>query len=248
MSHLIGAELLKLRTMRPFWWSAVAVLAFVPLTVASSIAAAGRPGAAALDSSEGMRSVMSAASSGALVLLVIGILVMAGEFRHQTATSTFLITPDRKRVVGAKLAAVVLAGIGVAIAASLLTLVVAVPWLAAKHVDASTHAGDVALPLLGALAATPLCALVGVGCGALLRNQTLAVTVCLVWVAVIENLVIALVPGVGRWLPGGAASALAGVSTGTGELPIWGGAVLLAAYGLAFAAVGTRLVLRRDIA
>jgi hypothetical protein len=31
-------------------------------------------------------------------------------------------------------------------------------------------------------------------------------------------------------------------------LPIWGGALLFAAYVLAFAAAGSRLVLRRDIA
>ena len=33
-----------------------------------------------------------------------------------------------------------------------------------------------------------------------------------------------------------------------GLLPIWGGALLFAAYGLAFAVAGSRLVLRRDIA
>ena len=68
---------------------------------------------------------------------------MAGEFRHNTATSTFLISPDRKRVVGAKLAAASLVGVGVAAAASVLTLAIALPWLAAKHVDVSLLSGDV---------------------------------------------------------------------------------------------------------
>ena len=46
-----------------------------------------------------------------------------------------------------------------------------------------------------------------------------------------------------------AASALTGVPTENGGL-LWmrAGALLFAGYGLAFAAAGTRLVLRRDIA
>ena len=251
MRDLIRGELLKLSTTRMFWGSVVAALAFVPVSIALAILTAGQEGSPipALESSEGLRSVMSAASSGAVMVLVIGILGMAGEFRHNTATSTFLISPDRKRVVGAKLAAASLVGVGVAAAASLLTLAVALPWLRAKHVEVSLASGDVGLVLLGALAATALYAMVGIGVGALLRNQTVAVNVALVWVTVVESILLGFVPQIGRWLPGGAASALTATPTaaGTGLLPMWGGALLLAGYGLAFAASGTRSVLRRDV-
>jgi ABC-type transport system involved in multi-copper enzyme maturation permease subunit len=250
MSDLIRAELLKLRTTRTFWWSVVAALAFVPVSVALAMQMAGQAGSPTptLDSSEGVRNVMSAAASGAQILLVIGILIMAGEFRHNTATSTFLISPDRKRVVGAKLAAASLVGVGVTVAASVLTLAIALPWLAANHVEVSLLSGDVAVPLLGALAATVLYPLVGVGVGALLRNQTVAVTVALVWVLVVEGVLVGFAPAVGRWLPGGAGSALTGVATAKGGLlPMWGAALLLAGYGLAFAAASTRLITRRDI-
>ena len=101
MNHLIRAELLKLRTTRMLYLNALAALAFVPVSVAISILTAGDPGAGpALTTSEGIRGVMSAASSGSLVILVLGVLVMAGEFRHNTATSTFLISPDRARSCG----------------------------------------------------------------------------------------------------------------------------------------------------
>jgi ABC-2 type transport system permease protein len=249
MSGLIRAELLKLRTTRTFWWSVVAALAFVPVSVALAMQMAGQAGSPTLDSSEGVRNVMSAAASGAQILLVIGILIMAGEFRHNTATSTFLISPDRKRVVGAKLTAASLVGVGVTLAASVLTLAIALPWLAAKHIDISLLSGDLALPLLGALAATALYPLVGVGVGALLRNQTVAVTIALVWVLIVEGVLVGFAPAVGRWLPGGAGSALTGVATAKGGLlPMWGAALLLAGYGLVFAAAGTRLITRRDIA
>jgi ABC-2 type transport system permease protein len=246
---LIRAELLKLRTTRMFFWSVVATLAFVPVGIALAMTSAGQPGDAVLDSDEGVRNVMSSASSGALMLLVIGILMIAGEFRHGTVTSTFLVSPNRKRVVGAKLAAAGIVGVAVAVAAAVLTLAIAVPWLATRDVDVASRSADVALVLLGSLAATAIYALVGVGVGALLPNQTVAVIVALVWVTTVEGFVVAFQPEIGRWLPGGAASALTSVKTAEGGLlPMWAGGLLLAAYGVAFAAAGARLVLRRDIA
>ena len=70
----------------------------------------------------------------------------------------------------------------------------------------------------------------------------------LVWVLVVEGILVGFAPAVGRWLPGGAGSALTGVATPQGGLlPMWGAALLLAGYGLAFAAASTRLIARRDI-
>ena len=88
----------------------------------------------------------------------------------------------------------------------------------------------------------------GVGVGALLRNQTVAVTIALVWVLIVEGVLVGFAPAVGGWLPGGAGSALTGVATANGGLlPMWGAALLLAGYGLAFAAASTHLITRRDI-
>jgi hypothetical protein len=249
MNHLIRAELLKLRTTRMLYLNALAALAFVPVSVAISILTAGDPGAGpALTTSEGLRGVLSAASSGSLVILMLGVLVMAGEFRHSTATSTFLVSPDRSKVVRAKLIAASIVGVLLALAASALTLAIALPWLAIKDIDVNVLSGDVAPVLLGGIAATALYALVGVGVGSMVRNQTTAVAGAVLWVIVAEGLLVSFAPDVGRWLPGGAASALSGVATANGDLlPMWGAALLLAAYGLAFAAAGTRFVLQRDV-
>lgn len=246
MRNLIRAEFLKLRTTRVFWAYIAVALAFVPVSITLAITAGQET--TPLESSEGLRNVMSAASAGVLLILLVGISLMAGEFRHNTATSTFLISPDRRRVVAAKLAAGSVVGIGVAILASLLTLAVALPWLAAKDVDVSLFSADVGVPVLGALIGMALAAVAGVGLGALMSNQTLAITVVVVWTATVDPLLVGFVPEIGRWLPGGAASALAGTATIEGGLlPIWGAAFLFAGYGLAFAAAGTRLVVRRAI-
>lgn len=250
MSKLISAEWMKLRTTRMFYGNVLAALAVVPISVAAAIHSAGRPnGTPALHTPEGVRNVLSAASSGTLIVLILGILMVAGEFRHNTATSTFLISPHRKKVIGAKLATAALVGTGLAVAASALTLVVALPWLAAKNVEISLLSSDVTKVLLGAMAATAIYALVGVGLGSVLRNQTAAVIVALGWVIILESTVVSFLPSFGRWLPGGAASALTSTATiNGGLLPMWAGAAVLAAYGLAFATAGTRFVLRKDIA
>jgi ABC-2 type transport system permease protein len=245
MKALVRAELLKMRTLRSFWWTAAAVLAAVPLLVASAIThdadIQGR-----LQTGEGIRNVFSASSSG--LMLIVGIMVMAGEFRHSTAASTFLATPDRARVIRAKLIAGSLVGLAFAALSGLVALTVAVPWLEAKHVDIAAHAGDVAIALLGSFTATALYALVGVGLGVLVRNQTVAITGALGWLFVVEGVLLSFASELGRWLPGGAAAAMSGTTGLQGDLlPMWGGALVFTAYGLAFAAAGTRLITRRDI-
>jgi ABC-2 type transport system permease protein len=247
MNNLIRAELLKMRSTRTFWWSATAALAFVPVSIALAIKGMGNGLSANLDSVEGFRNVIAAASSGGVVVLLMGIMLTAGEYRFNTITSTFLITPDRKRVIGAKIAAASLAGLAIAVLASLLTLAIALPWLSSRNVDIASHSTDLAIVLLGGIAATAISGMVGVGLGALVTNQTLAVTVSLIWAFVVEGLMVGLAPDFGRWLPGGAAGAMSGASTYSNLLPVWAAALLFTGYGVAFAAAGSRFVLRRDV-
>jgi hypothetical protein len=102
--------------------------------------------------------------------------------------------------------------------------------------------------LAGAAAATLLSCVVGVGIGALIPNQTAAITVTLAWMFTIESILVAFAPSVGRWLPGGASAAMTDAATPAGGLlPMWAGALLFTAYGLAFAAAGTQLLVRRDV-
>jgi ABC-2 type transport system permease protein len=247
MNALIQAELLKLRTTRTFWWSVAAALAFVPVSIALAITGTGSGVVTSLDSAKGFRNVLAAASSSSVIVMLIGILLMTNEYRFNTITSTFLITPDRRRVVGAKIAAASLVGLTIALLASLLTLAIALPWLSSRHVDVASHGTDIGLVLLGGIAATVIAGMVGVGIGALVTNQTLAVNVTLIWIFVVEAMAIGFAPGTGRWLPGGAAGAMSGSSTYSNLLPGWAAAILFIGYGAAFAAAGSRFVLRRDI-
>jgi len=248
MKNLIHAELLKLRTTRMIYGLALAALALVGISAVSAISTAGKSsGGPALSTAAGIRNVMSAASAGSILVLVIGILIMAGEFRHSTSTSTFLITPHRGSVVGAKLAASALVGGALAVFSSALTLAVALPWLAAKHIQVDIFSHNVGVVLLGSIAATTIYAIVGVGVGSLIRNQMAAVITALAWVLVVDNLLVSFAHEIGRWTPGGAAGALANRAAGDGLLPMWGGALLFVGYGVAFAVAGTRFTIRRDV-
>jgi len=151
---LIRAELLKLTTIRMFWWTVTATLAFVPAGVSFAFLGSGHGGHASLDCTEGFRNAIGSGNVGGILLIVLGVTVIAGEFRFNTITSTFLISPRRKEILAAKLTAFLVAGLGIAIATSLLTIAITLPWLSSRHVDLGSHVGDLAIVLLGVIDST----------------------------------------------------------------------------------------------
>jgi ABC-2 type transport system permease protein len=248
MTRLIRAEFAKLRSTRLIYGMAAGMAAFALLTVFAGIAYAGREGnpALAADSLPMLVAAPVTLLSGAALLL--GILGMTGEFRHQTVTQSFLVTPDRGRVVAAKLVAYPLAGIALAVTILAFTAAVATGWLAAKGITPSLLDARIGRVLLGAVLAAGLCGLVGVGVGALVRNQVAALVGVAVWVLVVEGLLLTLLnipSSLAKWLPSAAAAAL--TNPGGGHLSRLAGTLLLGGYALALALVGTRLVVRRDI-
>jgi ABC-2 type transport system permease protein len=251
MGHLIAAEWLKLRTI----WMGLLMLAgtvgYTILQVVAAILTAGRvQGTFELASSEGVRVVLASATRGLVFIAVLGVLAMAGEYRHQTVTATFLVTPDRGRAVTAKLLLYTLVGLAFAAVATAVALAIALPWLALKGVHVPGFGHELLLVVAGVLASGALYGLLGVGVGALVRNQVAAVVIAVLWITLADALLVGLAPAVGRWTPGGALAALTRTPAtpgNAGYLPMWAGGLLLAGYGVAFAVVGTRLVVRRDV-
>ena len=248
MTRLVQAELRKLATTR----TARALLALTAAGTAALVVLvlvlAGRPGQPALGADALRQLVLVPRQPLTLAALVLGIIGVTGEFRHGTATATFLVTPRRGRVVLAKLAAAAVTGLAMALVATLAVLAVALPWLRAKGIEVAVADAGVAARVAGLAVAVALFAVLGVGLAALLRNQVAAVIVGLLWWSQgAERLLFGLVgqPGLARWLPMGAAASL--TTPGDGTLPMWAGALVLAAYGLGLALAGGRLVVRRDL-
>jgi ABC-2 type transport system permease protein len=248
MTRLVHSELLKLRTTRTARVLLALAAAGTAALVAIVLLLAGQPGQPALGPDALRQLVLVPAQPLTLAALVLGVLGMAGELRHGTATSTFLVTPRRGRVVAAKLAAAAVTGLAVSLASSAAVLAVGLPWLRAKGIEVAVADPGVAARVAGLAVAVALYAVLGTGLGALLRNQVAAVVVGLLWWSQgVERVLTGILhqPGLERWLPTGAASAL--TAPGDGTLPMWAGALVFAAYGLGLALLGGRQVARRDL-
>jgi ABC-2 type transport system permease protein len=179
-------------------------------------------------------------------MLLFGIMIAAGEYRHGTVADTFLTTPRRHRVVLAKLAVSAAVGLGMGLITAVAGLATA---NALFHVGGDTFPmGDreVWLILAGTLAYTTLFAVLGVALGTLIRNQVLAVAVALGWIGVVEHILISLAPAVGRWLPAMAGQAI--VRTPIEDaLPPLGGLAVLTVYAVAVGVAGLRFAVTRDV-
>lgn len=245
MSTLVLTELRKLGTTRSLWGF---VAAFFGLQVAWLWVIAGNVGslgAPSVGSVDHTIAVLGSGGRGALVVLVLGVVLVTGEHRHQTLTGTLLAVPRRSRVLVAKAATVAVLGVA-AVVLSVATA--AVVGGATAGVDLSVVDGEVVLTLVGMLLAMPLYGLLGVGIGALMVNQTAAILVPLIWFVVAEVLIgssafRSLVP----WTPGGAASAMARDANLPGLLPAWAGAAVLIGYVVGFLLVGGARFTRSDL-
>jgi ABC-type transport system involved in multi-copper enzyme maturation permease subunit len=176
---------------------------------------------------------------------------ITAEIRHGTIRPTFLATPRRERIVAAKLAAGALTGIAVGVLAEGLTAAIEAAGLAARGIHIQLNAGDYLQLLAGGAAAGALFAAVGIGVGAIVRQQVGTVVGLCVWLLLIETTLIGNIPSAGKYAPGAAAGAIAGaVQTQSASKLVAPaiGLLLLAAYAALTAGAGALLTTRRDVA
>lgn len=252
MINLVRSEFAKLFTTKLWLWLLLGAIAFTALVVIITIATDGQSnngGTPTLHTPEGLRNLFSSAGSANIWALILGAIAVTGEFRHQTVTPTFLASPHRGRVVIAKLITYAIVGIGYGIATIVVALAIALPWLSGKNIDVSLGSNGIPGVLVGVAAGVAVYALLGVGIGALIRNQIAAVVGGLVYLFLLEP-IIANIPKVKdyyKYFPGGAISALTRRFVGVDLLQPYQGGLLLIGYGLVFAILGTWIAVRRDV-
>ncbi|PRY51723.1 ABC-2 family transporter [Geodermatophilus tzadiensis] len=208
----------------------------------------GQPGLPAVGTPQYEEVVFSVAANASVLLLILGIIGTTQEYRHRTATPTFLTTPRRGRVVAAKLVAYALAAVPIALLVLAVDVVVVLLFAGARGAAPSLDADN--LQTLGAAGLVLVVfAVIGVGVGALLRNQVGAIVGALVYLYVVEPIVssIGVLQPAYKWLPGGAVQAVTSDFQAPDLLEPWQGALLLLGYGLLTAVLGTFLAVRRDV-
>jgi ABC-2 type transport system permease protein len=239
---LLRSEALKAATMPATYGLLAAILAMTAINTALPLSDLH----ANLAVVQTVRHALEAGRDFAVLFVALGAVGAATEFRHRTAIPTLLATPRRDRLVGAKIATYLCLGLLAALAAAVVQLAIVLPWAAANGHALAPWDPAVLDPVLAGAAAGASYAALGVAIGLLVRNQLVALMIAVGWFTVAENALAILVPGVSRFLPGGA---LSGVDThGLHLLPLYAALPLLAGWVVAISTLALRTTLRKDIA
>jgi len=261
MTGLVRSELRKIVSTR-LWWGLLlgavvytAVQAGVTAGFAGVTLSTAQPATAGLDTAAGIRGVYAESLfTGSYILaMILGITGMTGEYRYQTITSTFLVSPRRSRVVGAKLAAHLLVGLGYGIVALVTALVVGGLVIGVRGHGLGYGVDRLWPSIVLAVVAVGLWTVLGIGIGTLIRNQVAAILIGVFVIFLLQPLLTlglsaANLDSVAKWLPTNASSALMAPGvTIVDYLTWWGGGLVLLGYALVLAALGIVLSVRRDI-
>jgi ABC-2 type transport system permease protein len=239
VSALLKAELLKLRTTRTFVALVAAALGLSLLVVVLT---------AVLGDNFSERDVKSLFTTNftGLFILLLGVMGMAGEWRHRTITGTVLAAPDRLRLLAAKVIAYAAAGALLSLIVTLAVMLVGTIILDARG-ETTVGLSDLLDVLWRNLLVAALLGGLGVGIGGLIRNQVVAIVGILVFAFVVEPTLFALAPDVAKYAPTqGAPSGIVDVDPfsedTSGQLaPAVAVLVMLGWIGLFFAVAGARL-------
>lgn len=244
MTALVRAELRQLRSTRSTWVLLGVALLLCVVVAAMVLTRVGGIDAPPRGSTELRNMLLGSSGAAMLPVMLLSVVAVTGEFQHRTATSTFLAVPARGRVIIAK-----------AIACALLAEVVAIPLMA---VGLAMGVGSGAINLTfgegflrafgGGLLVFGCWGFLGVGVGVLVRNQTVALLLPLLWFGVVETLLpgypglVWLLP----WLPGAVTGSIGGADA-PGMLPAWAATLVFFGYLLALFVPGTRRIVRLDV-
>jgi ABC-type transport system involved in multi-copper enzyme maturation permease subunit len=239
----LKAELLKVRSTRT---TLGLVVGMIGLTVLIVVLSGLLSNADRLTSTSDQLGLFSTGGIALIFSGLAGVLLITSEYRYGTIHPTFVFTPRRGRVLSAKLAAGLLAGLVFGVAGVGLALGIGSLILSARGIPSALSAGKITLLVFGGLAGIALRGAFGVGLGAIVRNQVAAVIGLLAWDFVVNGLLFGLAPSVGRFMPTTAANALMGLKTTHLLSPAAGGAVLVG-WTVMLALAGLVLTQRRDV-
>src|SRR5215471_12663705 len=248
MTRLLRADALRLATTRAYWLLAAGATALIAGWITATAAATSfTPGTSPA------RTVLAIAGLAQTVALLTGVLAVTSEFRHKTITPAVLITPRRAPLLAAKLITLAAAGLIFGLAAAGIATAITLPLLAARHIPAGLTGSGAAAMIVGGGIATALAAAIGVGVGAIIRNQAGAIVAVLALLYVAEPL-LGFIPHLGTAIQQYGLGGLAAATTRTAGYPDSAhllsqpaAAIVLAGYAAVALLAGAALLSRRDI-
>ncbi|SFS13333.1 hypothetical protein SAMN04487846_2657 [Microbacterium sp. cf046] len=270
LANATRSEATKQFTTSMWWILAIVLFAYIGFTAAvlgfvfSAAATGSLPGDAPQIPAEGLPATLysTATAVGYVFPLLIGTLMVTTEFRHKTLTPTFLATPRRGVVLGGKIAIGVLLGVLFGVVGVVASVAPSAALLAGYGLETDLGSGDTWALFGRMILAFVLWVLVGIGVGALVRNQVGAIVGVLVFTQFLEPVgrtAAGFVEGltnITRFLPGAASDALVGASlfsTAAPGLPAedplqwWIGGLVLLGYAVVLLVLGHLLSWRRDV-
>jgi len=261
MIRQIRIELLKLTTVRLTYGLMAVAAALTGIFSAIESGRAGTSdGVAPLSTYSGLSAIVTGGVWGLIFAAVLGVTVSSGEFQHQTATLTYLATPNRTRVLAAKAVAAAAGGAVFGLVVDVIATGVGLGFVAGHHYPVSIGAVTFARFAVGHLVGGALMGSLGAVLGSLIRSQLAAVIGVFVWSIILESLLGGLFTSIRPYLPYTAATSLAGTALGAAgfgpsrtvsagaPLPFAAATALLIALAVVLAAVAARTTVRRDIA
>jgi ABC-2 type transport system permease protein len=239
MTALLRGELIKTVTTRT-------VFAYAALVVVAAVA-----NVLILTLSEDLRTVANkqAAISGLPPLLILlGLVGAAGEYRHRTAAPAALAAGGRRgRLLIARAGAYAVTGLVLGTLTVAVTLALGLPLLRSEP-GPGLGSGTIAAVAAGSIVGAGLCAIMGVAAGALVRNQVAGVVGALILMFVGMPLLLIANETAAELSPFGAAVGLAGDPTLDDTLS-WGEAgLVLAAWTVPLLLAAVAVERRRDLA
>jgi ABC-type transport system involved in multi-copper enzyme maturation permease subunit len=261
MARLIRVELLKLRTAR-LSYGLLATGAGLTALFCWLEAFRSGPGRAVgpLNTAAGLTSVIAGGTWALLMAAVLGGTLSSGEFRHSTATLTYLATPQRSRVLAAKTAAAALAGAVFGLIGYLIAAGIGLSFVAARGYQVPVGDATLIRYGLGHMVAAALLAAIGAAVGSLVRYELAVVIGVLVWAIVVESIVGGLIKSAQPYLPYTAAGTLGGTQLGgaafgpahgatttVAPLPFAAATALLAGLAIVVSLLAGLTTVRRDV-
>jgi len=260
--NLLRSELFKIKSTN-LWW--ILLLCGLPLYAVGVLSTYFVDKSVVTDSPGGVDRVDLAADFytsgqyfGLFFVMLIGTLTITNEYRHQTATTTFLVSPRRSEVVVAKIGATALFALLWWLVTTVGNLVVGAILLPHAIGTHGLDTGKVwtSIGLNGV--AYVVWAIFGLGIGVLVRNQ-IGATLTSAGIYFVGGFATKLGAGllgvmVGDWVtyvfmvfPAVATTAMMNPVQQEHFPSQWLGIVIMVAYGLVTAAVGTFILNKRDV-